>query len=353
MKHENEFILNACKYLDNNTESDKKLNIDNLNMPYILGQLLYNRIGGVAYYTLVESNIIEKMNREFKNTLQTIYETNIIKRNNFKQALNLLSTILKNVDFPYALLKGSYLQELYPSGLRTSNDIDILIEFENITYISNLLKQNGFKQGYIRNNIFNQATRAEVISSQMNRGETIPFVKELNFPFMKFLEIDINISLDFKPEKDKSLVKELLKNCCSDIKTENGTLNTLSKDDFLIQLCCHLYKEATTYNWVEFGRDQGLYKYLDIYMFLKKFPDVLNHSKIISMGLEKECYYAIFNTSKLFNLDITLDNLNINDTNFMNMIFNIQTNKSYVFDMDIIDWVFCEKRGKILSEIDV
>jgi len=353
MKNENKFILNCCKYLHPDFELLSELCSQNLDLIYILGQLLYNRVGGIAYFVLEKAQLIDKQNREFRNTLKTIYQTNIAKGKSFQNSLDFLGGVFTEVDFPYAFLKGSYLSSLYLSGMRTSNDIDILINFKNIPDISKLLLNSGFVQGYIRNNKILPATRAQIITSQMNRGETVPFIKEVNYPHMKFLEIDVNVSLDFKPEKDRSIVEKILENKNADIKTENGTLNTLSKDDFLIQLCVHLYKEATVYNWVEFGRDQGLYKYLDIYLMLNKFEDIINFEKINSLGLQKECYYALNGVNKLLDLNVPLENIQISDLSFLNEITDVVNKKVYRYDIDFIDWIFCAKRNEMLYEITI
>lgn len=39
----------------------------------------------------------------------------------------------------------------------------------------------------------------------MNRGETVPYILEADYPFMKFLEVDINFSLDYKPTDGESV----------------------------------------------------------------------------------------------------------------------------------------------------
>lgn len=353
MTHEQEFILNCCKYLEPKHDVLLELSEKRLDYIYILGQLLYNRVGGTAYYVLEKSPVINKLNREFKNTLKTIYETNKVKNESFKHSLNFLGGILSGARFKYALLKGSYLQSLYPSGLRTSNDIDILISFKNITEISKILLVNGFVQGYIRNNEIVPATRTQIVSSQMNRGETVPFIKEVDYPYMRFFEIDLNFSLDFKPEKGHSAVESFLDNAVPDIHTENGDLYTLAKDDFLIQLCTHLYKEAATYNWVEFGRDQGLYKYLDIYLFTEMFKNAVNCEKINALGLEKECFYALDGTNRLFDLNIPLDGINVYDTSYIKHIKNIANKKTFAYDMDFVEWVFCSRKGEMLHEITV
>ena len=130
MHREKAFILNLCKYNAPDAALLNELSEMNLDYPYVLGQLLYNRLGGAAWYSMERVGLTGKVNREFRTTLKTIYETNIIKGESLTVALEYLGGILQPADFPYALLKGSYLLGLYPKGIRTSNDIDILIKFQ-------------------------------------------------------------------------------------------------------------------------------------------------------------------------------------------------------------------------------
>lgn len=362
MRNEIDFTLSLCQYVKPNQDKINALINDGLDYPYILGQLLYNRVGGAAYYTLQNLSLLGKMNREFRNTLKTVYDTNVIKCESFKKALDYLGEVFKDADFSYALLKGSYLVNLYPLGLRTSNDIDILSKYEDSTRISELLMKNGFIQGNVRNGEIEKASRAEIISSQINRGETVPFVKEINLPYVRFLEIDINFSLDFKPEHDKNIVGILLDNAVPEIKTACGTMYTLAPEDFLIQLCVHLYKEATVYSWVNFGRDQGLYKYLDIYLFIITFSGTISSTSFIErikkFGLEKECFYALHGAGELFDacntaeLNELLKTIQPDDNSFINEIINPIDKKRYRHDVSFKDWVFCGKRRELLYEVE-
>ncbi|MCL2815964.1 MAG: nucleotidyltransferase family protein, partial [Oscillospiraceae bacterium] len=119
MRHENEYILACCKYLQPDHGRLEELHGEGLDYIYILGQLLYNRVGGAAWQTLEKSPLESKLNREFKNALKAIHETNKTKGEGFKKSLELLAGVLSGADFPYALLKGSYLAGLYPPGVRT------------------------------------------------------------------------------------------------------------------------------------------------------------------------------------------------------------------------------------------
>lgn len=269
-------------------------------------------------------------------------------------ALSSLKPVCANFKFLYAFLKGSYLVDLYAKGLRTSNDIDILINPKDITELTAELKAVGFKQGNVRNETFIPASRTEIISSRMNRGETVPFVKEVDLPGMKFLEIDVNFSLGFRPGVDEQVVCDFLNHTQPMIL---NTISTLNKTDFLMHLCAHLYKEATVMSWIEMGRDISLYKYCDIYLFLRKFMDDEFARELIqrvnNVGLNKECYYALNYAKELFEiddvaLDMLLKEIQPADLSFMTQVLDPQTGKVYSYDMQYKEWVFCsDRKGKL------
>lgn len=271
--------------------------------PHVLGQLFFNRMQGIAYGTLKRNGLLRKVNREFRNSLKEAYEQNLKKNQSVKTCVKQIAELLMQCDCPVAMLKGAWLCSHYPEGYRTSNDIDLLVRPEDVTTVGRLLENSGFRQGNIRNDEFIPATRREIITSKMMRGETVPYIKEVNLPGMKYLEVDINFSLDYK-NSETDILEEMLKNVT--IVEENGILiPTLSKEDFFIHLCAHLYKEATTFWWVKMHRDMTLYKYCDIYMLLCELSESEGEQLFIrtkTLGMEKICGYAIAETAGLFDI---------------------------------------------------
>ena len=299
--NQNEILLfkELCKFKSNNFDET----LLEYATPKVLGHLFYNRMQGIAYHTLKNHSLLGAVNREFRNSLKCAYEHNTEKNNSFFICLSNLSNLLSNCNANIAMLKGAYLCSHYPIGCRTSNDIDILVLPEDITVIGNILTQDGFKQGNIRNGQFIPATRKEIIESKMTRGETVPYIKEVNLPFMKYFEVDINFSLDYKNGKTDTL-SNILNNICT--VEENGiVIPTLNKYDFFIHLCAHLYKEATTLPWIEMHRDMTLYKYCDIYMLLDEMSDedLINiFARACELNIEKVCAYTILETIGLFDI---------------------------------------------------
>lgn len=269
--------------------------------PSVLGMLFYNRMQAIAYGSLENAGLLSKTNREFRNSLKDAYEYNVMKNNSYFEAIGYMSDLLKDEADKYAMLKGAVLCRKYPMGYRTSNDIDLLVRPEDITDLAAALRRAGFLQGRIRKGMFYEASRREIIESRMMRGETVPFIKEINMPGMRYLEADINFSLDYKNGSNESLEK--IMESSVDIIIDGVRLRTLSEYDFILHLCGHLYKEATTLPWVEMRRDMTMYKYCDIYMCLnnmteKQLMDLFDRAGELNMT--SICCFAILQTAELF-----------------------------------------------------
>lgn len=351
-------VLELCKFMNPNTDKIRELIAAKPDMAYVLGSLLFNRMGGVAYYTLKSYELLSSTNREFRNTLESIYISNRDKTAAYKKALADISLMLADMPVRYALLKGAYLCSVYPVGLRTSNDIDVLINKEDAGVVSKRLLDHGFQQGHIKNGCFVPATRAEVIASKMNRGEAVPFVLETGDVHMPYLEIDLNFSLDFQAKEGTDNVREMLETTVDDIVTPKNRLYTLCPEDFIAHLCAHLYKEATTYPWVAMGRDLSLYKFSDLYLLYMNHRLISDRlvSRIKQLGLEKESYYSLKNMCLLYDIqDDELDRLLSlvvpEDVSFMKKIYRPENKTYYEYDMDYISWFFHPNRADQLREV--
>lgn len=299
-REENVLFKELCKFKKETFDEE----LLKFATPHVLGFLFFNRMQGVAYDRMKKHGVLSKLNREFRNSLKSAFDQNVVKNRSFVKCVNMVATILNELDCKTAMLKGAFLCNHYPEGYRTSNDIDLLVRPEDVTVVGNALLEAGFKQGDIRNGEFVPASRKEIIESKVMRGETVPYIKVVDLPNMKYLEVDINFSLDYK-NGETDILENILEK--AEVVNENGILlPTLSKDDFFIHLCAHLYKEATTLPWVEMHRDMTLYKYCDIYMLLSEMKDrdieaVFTRAKELKM--EKVCAYTIAEALDLFDID--------------------------------------------------
>lgn len=355
MKEKEKQLFKAlCKFKGSFTDTS----LIEFATPDVLGYLFFNRMQGISYGVLKNNGLLGKVNREFRNSLDAAHEQNVLKNESFKKCIVMLSALLSRCFCKVAMLKGAYLCTHYPDGYRTSNDLDLLVLPKDVTEIGNMLSSAGFRQGKVVNGEFVPATRREIIESKMLRGETVPYIKEVNFPFMKFFEVDINFSLDYKNGNENTL-SNMLSNIC--IKNEKGlSVPTLDDADFFIHLCAHLYKEATTLQWIKMHRDMTMYKYCDIYMLLSEMTDA-QLQKIFAraeeLDMKKVCAYTILETIKLFDMDKPLayglsHTALEDDPGFCLRIVSPENKKVLMYQTtDVTERFFMESRANDLVEV--
>ena len=358
-KYEKELVFELCKFKDQNRDKLRKLIAKGAATPEVLGQLFFNRLAAMAYGVLIENSLTDCVSREFRNSLKNAYLLNKKLNENFYKCLNLLDGLLAPYRGKYALLKGALLCSEYPVGYRTSNDIDILTCPEHISEISESLLAAGFRQGYLKNGVFTPATRKQIITSKMMRGETVPYIKEVNMPFMKYLEIDINHSLSHKNEEG-DLVAQFIADA-EIIEMDNFNIVTLNRYDFMLHLCQHLYKEATIYPWVRMKRDMSLYKFCDIYFLLSSYSKE-DYEKLLDRAhetsMELPCCYAIYITKELF----TVESANLADfithitpacDDILNLVIDVENKKVYQYkNKNMKERFFCKNRTELLTEVN-
>ncbi len=358
MTNEEKLVLELCRFRHPNKEEIKALLRTEPDLAVVLGELLQNRVAGAAYETLRKTDTFSLTDPVFCRTLKKVYNENKIRTKAYKKALAQADGILKAYRGSYAMLKGAYLCGVYPEGLRTSNDIDLLIEKKNLSKIENILKEAGLKQGNIKNGEFVPATRKEIIFAGMMKGETVPYVMEINEPGMRFLEIDLNFALGYQNEVTDRVHTML----ASAIRREfdGFGINTLNREDFLLHLCAHLYKEATAYPWVRMRRDLSLYKFMDLYLLTadygkSAFDRLARRMK--ATGCEVECWYALTYTQTLFGiqnnaLDEFLDAHTPDDPNLLHKVAKPDQKTVLVYtEKDLICRFFAPDRQALLKEV--
>ena len=349
---EKELFLELCKLSAPNEKKIEKLLKDGCASYEVLGMLFANRMAGVAYHVLNKTKLFDKTDREFRNSIKNASMLNQKVNDDFRGCLNYLTTELEACGVPYALLKGAYLCHWYPKGCRTSNDIDILVAPENVGKVSAKLKMAGFRQGYLKNGVFEPASRQQIIESKMSRGETVPFIKETKLSYMPYLEVDINFSLDYK-NSDDSALKEMLSR--TQVVTINSAkVRTLDPCDFLLHLCAHLYKEATTVPWIRMKRDMTFYKYEDIYGLLMEMSEE-NYNDLMlraeQLGMKSEVFYCIRSIESLFNTPIFVSfQVTDDERNALNEVIAPTEKKIYRYiEPDISKRFFAKDRMKLLE----
>ena len=167
----------------------------------------------------------------------------------------------------------------------------------------------------------------------------------------------MNFSLDYK-NSDNDNVRKMLDRAQT-VTVRNAKLRTLSSEDFLLHLCTHLYKEATTLPWIEMRRDMTFYKYSDIYMLINEMSDD-EQEKLITAAkesnLEKELAYCINSINSFFKLSdgSLIRYATERDNHDLDYVIAPAQKKLYKYtEKDILKRFFCKDRKKLLTEVTI
>lgn len=336
--------------------NQEEVHFDNCLGENLFGKLILHRIENIAYKKLLQSGSNMGV---YKNSFEVLYKESIERVALYEKDLSFVCNFMKEAKFKYALLKGAFLIPfVYERGLRYSNDIDILIDEKDIDACQEILLKNGFIQGRVIGDVLQPATRKEVILSRMNYGETIPFCKPCE---NRYIFVDINFSLDYKPAIERRIIQNMLDNVI-EISWNNCQIRTLDISNFVIHLCMHLYKEATTLDWVKRRKDLNLYKFNDLNMIFHDCIDENTYKQIkkliIEYGVQKECFYALLYASKIYhtleNMGNYIELLNAiqpEDLAYLSQIVDPENKKVFVYNMSFQEWFACENRVEQLFEV--
>ena len=113
---EQKLVLELCRFKNPDAKQIEYLKSRGVDQAVVLGQLMFHRVAGVAYATLMETGLLSLFHREFRTSLKAVYESAGEKTKSFMEAVDSLAEVLNGTNVPYALLKGGYLCYKYPLG---------------------------------------------------------------------------------------------------------------------------------------------------------------------------------------------------------------------------------------------
>ena len=339
--------------------SDRTVNLAHTDWNWALGFLLLNRVG-VRFLRYAKRKGMTLPKRIEKILIEE--EMKQIQRNNVICAwLKDVNDLLEDIQIPFAFLKGSILgycnisgTSLYQPGERISDDIDILISPKFLDQADAALKSIGFLQGMWDGEKIIPFSRREILFRRMSRGETAPYIVQTLSPEIPYIEVDINFSFDSTPSQDESLV-DIFLNDTWKYSFQRGALRSLSPEKFLLHLILHQYKEASLYWMVTKNKDQALYKYYDIYLFIKnglvnsqKFSALISH-----LGQENKAYAVLFWCGQLFGKEIQefIPKPQNFDKNILQNVFDAENKEYYRWKCNVMERVAKYERENLIKKI--
>lgn len=352
---ERQLVLMSSIEIDNEFADAFKNMLDKpVNWSEVMFQLVTHRTLNMFYYNLKKfklTGILEKELLRLMDSQCQVYE----ERNNYYlQELSSILKVFEKNEVVVPILKGNLLAStVYPSiETRLFNDLDMLMKLDDVAHVTKSLESIGFVQGHFdeEQGIIIEATRKEKMLQQMVSHELQEFQKISSNKFAKLVQVDINHDILWKgncPYKvdTRDLIKRALPVQINDTK---GYM--LDYIDNIIQLSCHLYKEATLMMWITDLRDLKIYKFADIYMYVKKFYEQIDWQQLVERVkgyvLEKVVYYNFYYIEMMFGEIVpenVMSSLQPSDLTYLDE-YGIENKESSIWEFDFFTRLFDTNR---------
>jgi hypothetical protein len=361
LKPEWQLVLLGSVELDGAKACEFEALLDNpVNWADIIFQLVTHRSLNMFYYNLQKSGRFSKLEKE----LQRLFDTQWFvygERNRYY--LSKLTEILREFEkynLVVPILKGNLLASLvYPAiETRIFNDLDLLMKIEDVAPVTQALEGIGYIQGHYdeETKTIVAATRKEKMLQQMASHELQEFQKLGDSSFAKLIQADVNHDILWKGNCPYKIPTQDLIGRAITVKIDGAKGYMLDYIDNIIQLSCHLYKEATLMMWISDLRDLKIYKFADLHMYIKKFSHQIDWNLLIERTkgyqIEKIIYYNFHYIGLMFG-DIVprhvLDSIRPADLSYLDE-YGIENQTPSRWEFDFFTRLFDTNRVLKLSE---
>lgn len=211
-----------------------------------------------------------------------------------------LKKILSDVTVPYAVIKGEPLSLLCynEKSVRNSQDIDILIDRQHISYFERLLQENDFIRLINQNEFVNRESRILCISQS---HQIPPYVKETS---NQQIEIDLNFDIFWGEYTGKriDIAEFLADTIMQDIY--GCKVKTLPPLKAMVQLILHHYKEMNSIYHLTGHNCINYNMFKDVYYLWKNNQEAVSLDKLYAISSEYEIipyvFYVLYFTNWIF-----------------------------------------------------
>ncbi len=329
----------------------------------IIFQMITHRTANMFYYNLKKFKQAGKLEKEIQRLLEAQWQVYGERNRHYLKELTEVLRIFNEYKVVVPVLKGNLLASIVYPALETRifNDLDLIMKLDDVDSVTKALESIGFVQGHFdeeKQQII-AASRKEKILQQMVSHELQEFQKLSDNKFASLVQVDVNHDILWKGNCPyKVSTKELIERALPvDINGAEGYM--LDYIDNIIQLSCHLYKEATLMMWVTDLRDLKIYKFADLYMYVKKFFEKIDWKLLVERvsgyGLEKVVYYNFHYIEMMFGAlvpEAVMDSLRPSDLTYLDE-YGIENKEASIWEYDFFTRLFDTNRVLTLAENQV
>ncbi|GBF75031.1 hypothetical protein PA598K_03410 [Paenibacillus sp. 598K] len=284
-------------------ESELREAVGNTSLDWyaIHNMAIKNRVLPLLWKNVYDRNYEDYMPRRLQEMAQLIYLGTGERNRVYLAQLEEVLTAFQAAGIPVSPLKGGYLiQHVYGDlGVRSVNDMDCMIDFEDRARVDELMRSLGYIQGELdrSDGLIKPISRARQIKWRTMMSNLYPYQKQSPSPYLREVSFDFCFSF----ERQTGPVQHMI----SRLEQETASPHpVLRPSDFFTHLCCHLYKEANHAAWIVFEKDINLIKFCDVreYVLRKMSREELLEAVAFAReyGLEKALFFTLFYLQQIY-----------------------------------------------------
>ncbi|MGY1422629.1 nucleotidyltransferase domain-containing protein [Bacillus cereus] len=322
----------------------------------VIGMLEMHRVAGIAWLNIKQYFFNDNRNRcafpRLYKFLKNSYSAQKYRAEEQFKYTSMVCKLLSDNAIEYVLLKGISLSEyVYEDfGLRDFNDSDILVHPNDIEKAKDLIISLGYEQGETKHYTkVIKPNRKELLVRKLSSHEIVPLIKDVSEQevFLTQHIIDLHFSVNLMTKNHNFNIIEDLFARKIRVEINNQEIAMLNKEDLMIFLAEHFYKEAICYRDVKMHKDLLLYKLCDLYYLVNKkeldWNFILDFSK--KYNFDNQLYFSLKYIQEVFkttSFNWILEKLIVKEDMVMNNVYFYDSNNiAFVYmDDNLVDRMF-------------
>jgi Uncharacterised nucleotidyltransferase len=282
-----------------------------LDWGVFLDEAVRQRVGPLVWANLEASGLAvelaESVPRNHEHFLRMVYGGNRLRNACLIEALSQILRAADRRGLELLVRKGAYLSTVVYQdlGARIMADIDLLVRRADAAKGVALLTELGYHSGRLARDMshIESFTRHETAVINL----TIPNIPsmarlELN-PVVKAIEVDLTTGLFERGTGYEFPVADVFARAES-IQLHDAPARVASPEDFMIDLCAHLYRHAKSVTCIGRGTDLNLSRFCDVARYARRLSTLDRWSGVVELvqrsGLRDPIYFALHWTDHVY-----------------------------------------------------
>jgi hypothetical protein len=256
---------------------------DTLDWGELLEQAVRHKMLPMLACHVISSELRFEVPTAIYQHLQSALEWNRWQIELFRRESARVGQKLADCGIQFVVTKGmAFESSLYAGlGTRYMNDIDFMIAPRDRDAVMAAMKQLGFRPFFE----WAKDPRREEISSRLNPDHLPKFVRDVNQPGVRTINVDIANSLTWTKSPFDAPVEEALTNPVSQpVPGMTGVSLPCFRPTYqFLFTVLHLFREAWLQKFVEMGSDVGLMKFADVIRLVEKHREELATDELLQL----------------------------------------------------------------------